>query len=76
MVEPELNPRWLEQLLRPEVTVQFTIRADGAVEAVQVLPPVPRQMVAPILAAVEQWRFAPVPAPRPYRVQLVFRPGS
>jgi len=75
MVEPEVSPRMLEQLPRSEVVVQFTIRADGTVEAVQVLPPVPRQMVAPIVAAVEQWRFAPLPAPRQHRVQLVFRPG-
>jgi hypothetical protein len=73
MVEPEVSPRLINQLSRPEVSVQLTILADGTVGAVQVLPPVPRQMVPPIVAAVEQWRFAPLPGPRQHRVRLVFR---
>jgi hypothetical protein len=75
MIEPEVSPRALEQLTRPEVTVEFTIGADGAVSAIAVLPPVPRGMVGPIVSAVEQWRFAPLPAPRVHRVQLVFNAG-
>ncbi|MBL8340546.1 MAG: hypothetical protein JNL30_03675 [Rubrivivax sp.] len=73
MVEPEIGPRLIEQLARPEVSVQFVIQPDGSVDAVQVLPPVPRQIVPLIVSAVEQWRFSPQPAPRPHRVQLVFK---
>ncbi|MBL8325771.1 MAG: hypothetical protein JNJ89_12535 [Rubrivivax sp.] len=73
MVEPEVGPRLIEQLARPEVSVQFVIQADGSVDAVQVLPPVPRQIVPLIVSAVEQWRYSPQPAPRPHRVQLVFK---
>lgn len=76
MVEPEMTPRLLDQLSRPEVAVELTIRSDGSVSDVQVQPPVPRALVPVIAAAVEQWRFAPVPAPRRHRVQLVFKPGG
>jgi hypothetical protein len=76
MVEPEVTPRLLDQLTRPEVAVEFTIRLDGSVSDVQVRSPVPRALVPVIAAAVEQWRFAPVPAPRPHRVQLVFKSGG
>ena len=76
MVEPEVGPRLLELLARPEVTVEFTILADGSVSGVRVLPPVARQMVAPITAAVEQWRYAPLAAPQQHRVQLIFKNGN
>ncbi len=76
MVEPEVAQRLLDQLTRPEVTVEFTIRADGTVTAVQVMPPVPRQLVPAIAEAVAQWRYAPSVAPRQHRVQLVFKNGS
>ena len=76
IVEPDIGPRLLELLTRPEVAVEFTIRADGSVTGVRVLPPVPRQWVPPVTAAVEQWRFAPLPSQRLHRVQLVFKNGS
>jgi len=76
MVEPEMTPRLLDLLVRPEVAVEFIIRPDGSVIGVQVQPPVPRAIVPVIAAAVEQWRFAPLPASRPHRVQLVFKPGG
>ncbi|MBI5717358.1 MAG: energy transducer TonB [Burkholderiales bacterium] len=76
MVEPETTPRHLELLARPEVTVELTIRPDGSVSDVRVLPPVPRTLVPAITAAVEQWRYAPLPAPRPHRVVLVFKSGG
>ena len=74
MVEPETSPRLLEQLSRPEVAVEFTIGPDGTVSEVKVQPPVPRALVEKIVEAVEQWRYAPMPAPRRHRVQLVFKP--
>lgn len=76
VVEPEANPRLIEQLSRPEVAVEFTIAADGSVGAVQVQPPVPRALVPKIVEAVEQWRYAPARAPRRHRVQLVFKTGG
>ncbi len=76
MVEPEMTPRLQELLLRPDVAVEFTIQPDGRVSGVQVLPPVPRALVPVIAQAVEQWRYAPLPAPRLHRVQLVFKTGT
>jgi len=76
MVEPELTPRLLEAMRRPEVVVDFTIRADGTVADVQVQPPATALLASAIAAAVEQWRFAPLPAPRKHRVELVFKAGG
>lgn len=73
LVQPEIPQRLLDQLVRGEVTVEFVIGADGRVSGIAVLPPVPRPLVPLITAAVEQWRYAPLPAPRPHRVQLVFK---
>lgn len=76
MVEPEMTPRLQELLSRPEVAVEFTILPDGRVSGVHVVPPVHRALVPVIASAVEQWRYAPVPVPRPHRVQLVFKSGA
>jgi len=76
MVEPELTPRLLEAMRRPEVVVDFTIRIDGTVADVQVQPPATALLASAIAAAVEQWRFAPLPAPRKHRVELVFKAGG
>lgn len=76
MVEPEMTPRLQDLLQRSEVAVEFVIQPDGRVSGVQVLPPVPRALVPVIVAAVEQWRYAPVPAARAHRVQLVFKTGA
>lgn len=75
MVEPEVPPRLLDQLVQPEVTVEFTIAADGAVGAVAVLSRVPRQLEPILATALEQWRYEPSAAPRRHRVQLVFKEG-
>ncbi|MCW5634983.1 MAG: hypothetical protein KIT17_16740 [Rubrivivax sp.] len=75
MVEPELPPRLLDQMVRPEVVVEMTIGTDGRVGDVEVMPPVPRQVVPIVRSAVQQWRYAPLPAPRRHRVQIVFRGG-
>lgn len=75
MVEPEVSPRWIEQLTRSEVSVELLIRPDGSVTDVQVTHAIPRQMVGAIVTALEQWRFQPLAAARRHRVQLVFKPG-
>ena len=74
MVEPAATPRLLDLLIRPEISVEFTIATDGSVGDIQVLPPAPRQWVPVITEAVEQWRYAPLAAPHRHRVQLVFKP--
>lgn len=75
LVQPDVPQRLLDQLARAEVTVEFVIGSDGRVSSIAVLPPVPRPLVPLITAAVEQWRYAPLPAARPHRVQLVFKEG-
>ena len=72
MVEPEVPIRVLESLTRREVTVEFIIGIDGDVSDVRVLPPAPRQLVRPVAAALEQWRYEAQRAPRANRVVLVF----
>jgi hypothetical protein len=73
MVEPEIPPRVLEEIGRLfEVEVDVTIRGDGSVSAVKVLPSAPRQVARYVAAAVERWRFDAASGERRHRVQLVF----
>jgi Meckel syndrome type 1 protein len=72
MVEPVIPQRLLDDIGRSvEVTVDVTIRADGSVAGVAVMQPAPRTLVRYIVAAVERWRFEPLPGERVHRVQLV-----
>lgn len=75
MVEPELPPRVLDQLVRnATVLIDLTIRADGSVAKVAVLPPAPRQLERALAPTLEQWKFEPLPTERVHRVELVFNP--
>ena len=72
-VDPELGQRQLDDLGRNAVvTVDLTIRADGTVGAVALVPPTPRGIQRAVVAALEQWRFEPLPSERLHRVQLLF----
>lgn len=75
MVEPSIPQRVLDGIGRlGDVSVDLTIRADGSVAAVAMLPPAPRQIQRYVEAALEQWRYEPLPAQQLHRVQLVFNP--
>lgn len=74
-VDPEVAQRHLDDMGRNAVvTVDLTIRADGSVGAVTVLPPSPRGIQRALVAALEQWRFEPLSSQRLHRVQLIFNP--
>lgn len=73
MVDPVITPTLLDGVRRDTgVTVELTLRPDGSVANVSVLPPASRQLVRAVVTALEQWRFAPLPGERLHRVQLVF----
>ena len=73
-VEPVMPARLAEEASRlTEVTAELTILADGSVAEVALQTAVPRGLVRPITAALEQWRFEPLSGTRVHRVQLVFR---
>ena len=72
-VDPELGQRQLDDMGRNAVvTVDMTIRADGTVAAIALVPPTPRGIQRAVVAALEQWRFEPLPSERLHRVQLLF----
>jgi len=73
MVDPVVTPALLDGVSREGgVTAELTLRADGTVASVSVLPPASRQLVRAVVTALEQWRFEPLPGERQHRVQLVF----
>jgi Meckel syndrome type 1 protein len=73
MVEPAIPARVLDEIGQlVELRADLTLRADGSVASVTLLPPVPRQLVRYVTAALERWRYAPLPAGQVHRVQLVF----
>ena len=76
-VDPDLNQRMLDDIGRNAVVlVDLTIRADGSVAVVQPLGVVPRAVQRVLVAAMEQWRFDPLPQQRVHRIELVFNSGS
>jgi Meckel syndrome type 1 protein len=73
MVEPDIPVRLLSDSGRVnEVMADLTLRPDGSVGAVALVSPVPRSWRAYITAALERWRFEPLPDALVHRVQLVF----
>lgn len=73
MVEPAIPPTVLSRIgAMREVTADLTLRPDGTVAAVALASGTPRAATRYLTQAFEQWRFAPLPAARVHRVQLVF----
>jgi hypothetical protein len=73
MVEPEVPTRLMSESPRVgEVYADLTLRADGSVAEVVLLAPYPRSWQRYLTAALEKWRFDPLPDTRVHRVQLVF----
>jgi Meckel syndrome type 1 protein len=72
-VEPVFGSRLQDDAARlTEVTADLTLRADGTVAQVALVTNVARPLQRPLIAALEAWRFEPLPAQRVHRVQLVF----
>ena len=73
MIEPDIPTRVLVEGPRVvEIFADLALRADGTVGNVTLLPGVPRAWQRYVTAALERWRFEPLPAQRVHRVQLVF----
>ena len=74
-VDPEVPPRVLVDLApNTVITADLMLQADGSVSQVSVVTPGPaaRAMTRFVVAALQQWRFEPMPSERPWRVELVF----
>lgn len=72
-VDPELPQRLLDDLGRNAVvTLDISIRANGSVASVGFPGILPVRAQRVIAAAVQQWRFEPLPSDRAHRVELVF----
>jgi hypothetical protein len=73
MVEPEVPAQLLADVGRAvEVKADLSLRPDGSVAEVSLVGPYPRNWQRYLLAALTQWRFAPLPGPWVHRVELVF----
>ncbi|MFN0183567.1 MAG: energy transducer TonB [Aquabacterium sp.] len=76
MVEPDIPARQMARLTRPALfQVGFTIQADGSVGQVGVRTvDAFRSMESAVLAAVQQWRYAPLARALAHQVDLVINP--
>ncbi len=72
-VDPEYPRALLSQQRNGSVLVKFVVQADGSVEGVEALKSPDRKLSAAAVAAVKQWRFAPVNKPRPVSVEIGFQ---
>lgn len=77
MTPPDIPQRVIDQIGRVgQVAAELTIRPDGSVAEVVVLPPAPRVLHRSIVEALLQWRYEPLPGERKHRVDLVFGGGT
>lgn len=71
-VEPEI-PRQLQADFRGgTVTLRFLVQTDGSVAQAQALQSSHKRLTVAAIAAINQWRFAPLPAPREATVDIAF----
>ena len=75
LVEPGIPDHLLRTLTRREVRVELSLRADGTVAGVHLLPPAPEDLAPYLVEALRQWRYDPLPGPRRHRVELVLEVG-
>ncbi|SEK67917.1 TonB family C-terminal domain-containing protein [Roseateles sp. YR242] len=72
-VDPEYPRSLLSQQRNGSVMVKFTVQPDGSVDAVEATKSPDRKLSAAAIAAVKQWRFAPVNKPRSVSVEIGFQ---
>lgn len=72
-VDPEYPRALLAQQRNGSVMVKFVVQPDGTVNGVEALKSPDRKLSAAAVAAVKQWRFAPVTKPRPVSVEIGFQ---
>jgi hypothetical protein len=73
-VDPDPPARLLTDLsANTVITADLTIKPDGSVSQVVLVTPNTRSLGRYVITALQQWRFAPLPGERVWRVDLVFR---
>lgn len=73
-VDPDPPARLLVDLsVNTVITADLTIKPDGSVSQVVIVSPNARSLGRYVITALQQWRFAPLPGERVWRVDLVFR---
>jgi hypothetical protein len=72
-VDPDPPARLLTDLSASTViTADLTIKPDGSVSQVVIVTPNTSSLGRYVVTALQQWRFAPLPSERVWRVELVF----
>ena len=72
-VDPEV-PRQLQRDFRGgTVLLRFTVMADGSVEQAEAVNASNKRLASAAVAALSQWRFAPIEAPRVASVEIGFQ---
>lgn len=72
-VDPEYPRALLSQQRNGSVMVKFVVQTDGSVEHVEATKSPDRKLSVAAVAAVKQWRFAPINKPRPVSVEIGFQ---
>ena len=62
-VEPEWDDEVLRRLRKGRVVVRFQVAQDGYLSRIQIVESTNSRLTGPAMAAVMQWRFAPIPEP-------------
>jgi len=63
-VDPEWDEDVLRKLRKGHVVVRFQVAVDGYLSRIQIVESTNSRLTGPAMAAVMQWRFAPIAEPR------------
>lgn len=72
-VEPEVPMRYASQLRSGSVKVRFMVGPEGKVVSASAREGAQRHLANAAVRAVQQWRFAPLPAAREAEVEIAFK---
>jgi TonB family protein len=72
--QPEIPRTLLASLTAGKVMIQFTVEPSGKTSNVEILSSANRKLNAPTMAAVSNWRFAPIKKPRTAQIEIDFLP--
>ena len=70
--QPVIPRNTLSTIDAGKVMVRFMVETNGSVSNVEVLSSSSRLLNKPTVAAISNWRFEPVKAPRPAQIEIVF----
>ncbi|MGM9514928.1 energy transducer TonB [Roseateles sp. DB2] len=72
-VDPDIPRQLANNIRNGSVMVRFMVKPDGSTTKVEALGSANKRLASSAIAAVQQWKFAPIPKPREATVEIGFK---